>query len=323
MFSPPATLPPGLTLSDTGLLSGTPTSASGVVVTVDVTVTDSDGATGSQSYALTVKEASQAGTIVATPAQAFYGQNVVLTATFSAAAAGSAPMTGTVAFYDGTTYLGTAPFNDTGDPTGTSSLTTSALPVGADALTAVYSGDVNYSSATVASPAAVQVSPATTSTTLSSSTTAQGTILTADVAVSSPGNPPIAGTVSFYDGTTLLGTEPVTNGVASLNIGVLSAGSHSFSAVFSGGGALSTSTSTLVVSVISTDSAKITDVARYGFHDQSTFLVIKFNSAARPGRGRQCRKLQDRGSGRPADQSELGHVRRGHEHGDVKALRAD
>jgi hypothetical protein len=273
------TLPAGLTLNDSGLLSGTPTSASGVVVTVDVTVTDSDGGTGSLSYALTVKEASRAGTIVATPAQTFYGQNVVLTATFSATAAGSAPMTGTVAFYDGTTYLGSAPLNDTGDPTGTSSLSTSALPVGADALTAVYSGDVNYSSATVASPATVQVAPATTSTTLSSSTTAQGTILTADVVVTSPGNPPIAGTVSFYDGTTLLGTEPVTNGVASLNIGALSTGAHTFSAVFSGGGTLSTSGSTLVVSVVSTDGPKVMSVLRYGYHAQSTFLVINFNSA--------------------------------------------
>ena len=82
-----------------------------------------------------MKQASQPGSIVATPAQSFYGQNVVLTATFSAAG-GTAPMTGTVAFYDGTTYLGSAPLYDTGDPTGTSSLSTSALPVGADALTA-------------------------------------------------------------------------------------------------------------------------------------------------------------------------------------------
>ena len=33
--------------------------------------------------------------------------------------------------------------------------------------------------------------------------------LTATVVVTSPGNPPVVGTVAFYDGTTLLGTEPV------------------------------------------------------------------------------------------------------------------
>ena len=100
--------------------------------------------------------------------------------------------------------------------------------------------------------------------------------------VSSPGNPPIAGTVSYYDGTTLLGTAPVINGVATLNVGSLSAGSHSFSAIFSGGGTLSTSGATLVVSiapVVSTDGPRVTRVLRYGFHDQSTFLVISFDSA--------------------------------------------
>ena len=61
-------------------------------------------------------------------------------------------------------------------------------------------------------------------------------MLIANVVVTSPGNPPIVGSVSFYDGTTLLGTEPVSNGVATLSAGSLSPGSHSFSTVFSGGG---------------------------------------------------------------------------------------
>ena len=102
-------LPPGLTLSPSGLLSGMPTTASGTVFTVVVTVTDSDQNTGEQSYDLTVKSASQAGNITSSSPQTFYGQNVVLTATFSATQVGSFPMTGTVAFYDGATYLGTAP----------------------------------------------------------------------------------------------------------------------------------------------------------------------------------------------------------------------
>ena len=75
-----------------------------------------------------------------------------------------------------------------------------------------------------------------TSTTLTASTTPQGTVLTASVVVTSPGDPSIAGSVSFYDGTTLLGTSTVVNGVATLNLGTSPPGQHNFSAVFSGGG---------------------------------------------------------------------------------------
>src|SRR5205085_2526501 len=50
-------LPAGLTLSGSGLLSGTPTSATGSPFTINVTVTDSNSATGTQTYALTVDPA--------------------------------------------------------------------------------------------------------------------------------------------------------------------------------------------------------------------------------------------------------------------------
>ena len=141
-------LPAGLSLTTMGLLSGTPTTATGSPFTVEVTVTDGDGGTGSQIYALTVKAEAIAGTIVSSLAQSYYGEEVTLTATFSATPAGSAPMTGTVAFYDGNTYLGTAPLIATGDPSGTSSLSSSSLSVGDHIITAVYSGDANYSTAT-------------------------------------------------------------------------------------------------------------------------------------------------------------------------------
>ena len=119
---------------------------------------------------------------------------------------------------------------------GTSSLSTSLLAVGDHIITAVYSGDADYPTASVEVPVAVEVIHAVTSTTLTALTSSVGTTLTANIAVTSPGNPPIVGTVSFYDGGTLLGTEPVLNGVATLTVSPLSTGVHSFSAVFFGGG---------------------------------------------------------------------------------------
>jgi large repetitive protein len=283
-------LPPGLTLSAGGLLSGTPTSSSGTPFTVDVTVTDSVLGTGSMGYSLAVKSASQAGSLAASSPQTFYGETVVLTATFSATADGSAPMTGTVMFYDGTTYLGTAPLTSTSPSaidsavvspdlgastaSGQASLSTSSLTVGDHVITAVYSGDSNYSGATSETPVSLQVAPATTSTTLTSSTTNTGTVLTATVVVTSPGNPPVVGNVSFYEGTTLLGTAPVTGGVATLNIGTLAPGSQTLSASFAGNGTSSTSGTELTVEI---DGPQVMSVVRYGYSNQPTILAVSFN----------------------------------------------
>jgi hypothetical protein len=290
-------LPSGLTLSPSGLLSGTPLYASGMVFTVVITVTDSASGSDSVSYVLTVKQGSQAGDIVSSAPQTFYGENVVLTATFSAPAAGDAPMTGTVAFYDGDNYLGSAPLQSTttqsvislgaaspamaSAPTvsGQASLPTTELSVGNHVITAVYSGDINYTPATSETPVSVQVAPATTATTLAATTAPQGTSLIAHVVVTSPGNPPIVGTVSFYDNGVLIGTEPVIDGYASLFIGVLAPGSHTFSAGFSGSGTSSTSNATITVE---TDGPQVTSVDRYGYHVQPTYLLISFNGSLAP-----------------------------------------
>ncbi len=286
-------LPDGLSLTALGLLSGTPTTAAGLPYMVNVTVTDGDGGMASQSYPLTVKAQANSGSIVSSLPQSFFGQDVTLTATFSSTAAGSAPMTGTVAFYDGNTYLGTKPLitasaaglPGAGSPaaplvvSGTSSLPTSSLGIGGHINTAVYSGDANYSAVSTQVPVSVQVVSAVTSVTLTAATTAQGTTLAASVVTTSPGNPPIVGTVSFYDGTTLLGTAPLSNGVASLSISSLSSGVHTFNAVYSGSGTVSTSGASLV---ISTAGPQVTSMKRYGFHLQPTYVLLSFNGPLDP-----------------------------------------
>ena len=238
---------------------------------------------------------TNAGNIVSSSPQTFYGQDVTLTATFGATSSGSGPMTGTVAFFDGTTFLGTAapgrrwhgrapsgvssPAASPAIVSGTASLATTDLTVGSHIITAVYSGDANYSAATSQTPVSVQVVPATSTTTLTAATTVQGTKLTANVVVTSPGNPPVVGTVAFYDGTALLGTEPVVDGVATLNVASLAPGMHSFGAVFTGDGTTSTSQTSLV---ISTANPTVTSVVRYGFHSQPTYLLLKFSTPLDP-----------------------------------------
>ena len=287
-------LPPGLSLSTVGLLSGTPTTALGIPFNLNVTLTDSDSETASRAYPLTVLAATASGAVDSSLAESFYGEMVTLSATFTATPAGSAPMTGTVTFYDGSTSLGTEPLVADGPDavfaaimivpdvsqsvSGTSSLSTSALTAGNHNITAVYSGDANYSTSSSQTAVSVHVSPAVTSVGLTASTTPAGTVLTSTVVVTSPGNPLVVGNVSFYDGTTLLGTAPLSNGIATLNVGTVSAGSHSFRAVFFGAGTFAVSQSP----VVSADGPGLTGVARYGYHAQPTYLLLDFNGPLDP-----------------------------------------
>ena len=60
----------------------------------------------------------------------------------------------------------------------------------------------------------------------------------------------VTGTVTFFDGATLLGTAPVSGGVASLGTNALSAGSHVISASYSGDATHASSSSGTVTQVV-------------------------------------------------------------------------
>ena len=221
---------------------------------------------------------------------------MTFTATFTAPAVDAAPMTGTVAFYDGATYLGTAPLVSTivgllrakgggfGVETpivsGVANLPTSSS-VGRRPLDpGRLLGDAHYSPATSETQASVQVLRAVTDTTLTATPSSLGTLLTATVVVVSPGDPPVVGTVAFYDGSTLLGTVPVSGGIAALTVSSLTPGLHSFSAVFSGS---STSSASRASVSVSTDGPKVVGLSRFGFHFQSDGAVLDLRQPARSG----------------------------------------
>jgi uncharacterized repeat protein (TIGR03803 family) len=80
--------------------------------------------------------------LAAAPTTVYFGQNVMLTATVTPVTPMTPAPTGTVAFYDGTTELGTSALTG-----GSAVWNTTTLPVGADSLTCVYSGDTYYATA--------------------------------------------------------------------------------------------------------------------------------------------------------------------------------
>jgi hypothetical protein len=151
----------------------------------------------------------------------------VLTASVSPGTA-----TGTVAFQDGTTVLGTATL-----ASGSASFTLTGLSTGTHSITAAYSGDSSNASST-SSALALEV----TTVTLAPSLTLTATL----------GDSSAAGSVSFYNGSTLLGTAALSGGSASLTLS-LPQGVSALTAAYSGSesSALSLAVTTVAANTIS------------------------------------------------------------------------
>jgi hypothetical protein len=194
----------------------------------------------STSSALTEKiEASTTTALASSLNPAKYGQLVIFTATVSHTGTGTP--TGTVGFKDGSALLGTGTLSSAGKAT----FSTSTLKISTGAsITAVYSGDSAFAGST--SPAVVQVvNQAGTATaivsSLNPSTFGTKVTFTATVKSSTTGTP--AGSVSFYDGTTKLGTASLSSGTAAYSTTALSVATHSITAVYAGNSDYGTSTS--------------------------------------------------------------------------------
>ena len=156
----------------------------------------------------------------------FIGQATSLTATVT----GIAP-TGAVSFTAGATLLGTANLTGTGN-TRTAVLSVSTLPVGSTTITAAYAGDAS-NAASISQTLTQVVQPGTTTTTLVVASGPPAT-LTATVSVVAPAVGPASGTVTFLNGTIVLGSAPLVNGVAQLSLASLPPGVNAFTARFEG-----------------------------------------------------------------------------------------
>ncbi len=156
------------------------------------------------------------------------GSNVTLTANVSAAT-GPAPTDGTVKFFDGATQIGAdKPF------TGAAvSVSTSALTVGSHALTAQYvpAGATFSGSTSTASNFTITgvVTPTTTALAVNTGTGVAFSPVQLTATVSPAG---AAGTVTFSDGSTVLGTTAAGSGTFTLTTSALGTGSHTLSATF-------------------------------------------------------------------------------------------
>ena len=200
---------------------------------------------------VTVAKAAGSVALTSSANPATLNQSVTFTAVANAGA------TGSITFYDGATVIGTGVINAAGIAT----FTTSTLTSGNHPITAVFAGDNNFSAAT--SPAlnqAVNRTPTAIVVTASSPMQLLNSTVTFIASVSAP-IPTPTGMITFYDGTTVIGTAPMstngsavvsfeTSGNAAYTTSSLSPGAHQITASYSGDTGFMPSTSAPVANIV-------------------------------------------------------------------------
>ncbi len=198
---------------------------------------DTNFTTSGGSILQTVSQASTSTSVISSTTASVFGQSVTFTATVSPQFSGTFDNGGTVTFSDSSTLLGTTSLS--GSAPATATYTTSILAAATHTITASYSGDTNF---TGSSNSVLQtVNTASTSTSVTSSTTAsvfgQSVTFTATVSPQFSGTFDNGGTVTFSDGSTLLGTTSLSGSApatATYTTSILAAATHTITASYSG-----------------------------------------------------------------------------------------
>ncbi|SEF95131.1 Ig-like domain (group 3) [Bryocella elongata] len=223
-------------------------------------------------YNMTILPDPTATVVTTSGTPSIYGNAVTFTATVT----NTAPFTdvalpapaGTVNFFDGAAQIGTGTLNSSG----VAILSVTSLGVGSHTINAVYVPTVNFTASTSVGIAQVVTLPVSATSTRLTSTAnpayqGQNIVLTATVtqlafSVAVPSgltNPLPTGTVSFYDGTTLLGTAPLTAALtATVSTSTLAVGTHAITAVYSGDAANTGSTSPVLNEVVQPNTFTLT-----------------------------------------------------------------
>ena len=190
---------------------------------------DGTNAAVTGSLTQTVNTNTTTLSVVSSSPSIYVGKSVTFTVT--AVGASGVPSGSISILVDGVaTLAGTL---TVGASSSTVSIATSALTVGTHSITAHYGGDGTH--ATADSPAIQQIvlpTYATTSTLVCTPLVAEigTTIGCTDSIAAATGQP--AGTITYYDGATVLGTAAVTNGSASFTVSGLAVGAHILTASF-------------------------------------------------------------------------------------------
>ncbi|MFZ0927649.1 MAG: Ig-like domain repeat protein, partial [Syntrophobacteraceae bacterium] len=160
----------------------------GQTLSVTFTPTDTtDYKSATATVTINVNMASTTTSVASSQNPSTQGSSVTFTATVSPSSA-----TGTVAFYDGSTQIGSSQTLSSGS----ASVSTSALAAGSNSITAVYSGNTNYATST--SPVLTQtVNSASTAMSVSPASGTYGGTATLTATMTWGGSPVTGMSVSF------------------------------------------------------------------------------------------------------------------------------
>jgi hypothetical protein len=245
-----------------------------------VTATYSDGSEFSGSSGSVNQTVNQASTTLALTSSfnpSGLDSPVTFTATITPQYGGQA--FGAVTFKDGATILGSGTVSGNA-----ASLTTSGLAMGTHSITAVYSGDSNFTGSTSNRLSQVVTRAMTTITLLSSiNPSVQGKSVTFTAMVSSLAGTP-TGKVEFLNGTTVLAKLTLTSGSAKYSTSKLPPGSDSITAVYEGDSNNNLSTSApvnqFVIAATTTKLSSSPNPSRYG--EAAVFTATVTSSMGSP-----------------------------------------
>jgi hypothetical protein len=227
-------------------ISQTPSAGSHTVSAVYAGDSSFTGSTGTVIHSVSSVQATTT-ILTSAPNPTKTGQSVTFAATVQPATSGTP--TGTVQFKDGGVNLGSA----VALSGGVAVLATSGLSVASHTITAVYSGDSNYTTSTSSALVQSVLTLAPSVTTVSSSSTPSqpnvGVSWTATI--SGAGGTP-TGTVQFtVDGSNFGSAVTLVGGVATSGSNTaLAAGNHAVTAVYSGDASFSGSTGLFTQAVV-------------------------------------------------------------------------
>ncbi len=289
VFGGPIALIPGT--PTTGSTATSPTISSLTPGGYQVTATysgDIDFLTSSDTIGQIVNQAGSATTLTASPSSSslVYGTPVTLTATVAPTGLGTGAPTGSVDFYDGTTLLGAEGLTSVGGVQ-TATLPATVYGLGGHSFKAVYLGEYDYTGST-SNTVAQSVTNIATTTSLASSLNpsnyTQTVTLTATVTPATNAGPGPGGTVTFTDGSTVIGTSPValsgTHYVATLSGPFFSVGTHNVTASYSGSTDYGSSTSSVLSQVVNKDGTIV--VAQASTNTTMTATLVTAQGAPIP-----------------------------------------
>lgn len=212
-------------------------------VAIAVTAADADTFAGNDTSSLLLTVGPTASTTTITsdnPDPSVVGQPV--TVNFTVNGPGVTP-TGPVTI---TVSGGPETCTGTLNAAGSGSCSLTLTSAGSRTLTASYGGDANYLASSDTEPHSVNQANTAIALTTSGSPTliGQSVTFTATVTAQAPGSGTPTGTVTFYDGGNVLGSNALSGaGVASLSTAGLSLGTHTITATYTGSANYNASTS--------------------------------------------------------------------------------